>query len=86
MKQGENSRIAIHLYPKSARNAVEGWEEDTSGKSWLKVRVTAPPENGKANKALIKLLSSYYDTPKSGIMIVSGETSRYKTIEINRRD
>lgn len=82
MKQGENRRIPVHLHPKSAKNAVEGWEEDAAGQRWLKVRVTAPPEDGKANKALIKLLSDHFNLPKSCIRLVSGDTSRKKMIEI----
>jgi len=72
--------IAVHLYPKSARSEVEGEEADAAGKIWLKVRVTAPPEDGKANKAMLKLLAKHWGCPVSALSIVSGETSRYKQI------
>lgn len=48
----------------------------------LKVLVTAAPEKGKANEALIKLLSEYFDIPKGVISIIRGETERNKLIEI----
>lgn len=76
--------VAIHVLPKSSANKIEGWVEDASGKSWLKVRLTAAPTDGKANTALLKLLAKEWDVPKSALLIVSGEKSRYKTVTINR--
>ncbi len=68
--------ITVRLTPKSSRDAVEGAE---SG-AWLKVRVRAVPEDGKANKALIALLSKRSGFAKSRIRLQSGATSRLKTI------
>ena len=48
----------------------------------LKVYVTTAPEDGKANGAVIKLLSKYYKIPKSRIVIIKGITARDKTILI----
>lgn len=45
--------------------------------------MTAPPVDGKANKALIKLLADEFRIPKSGIRIVQGETSRDKLVELS---
>lgn len=50
----------------------------------LKVHVKAPPAEGKANVAVIKLLSEYFDVPKSYITLVSGGVSKNKVVEINR--
>lgn len=72
--------IPIHAYPKSPANRIEGWVEDASGQHWLKVRVTAAPEDGKANKALLKLLAKTWNLPVSSLSVVSGETSRYKRV------
>jgi uncharacterized protein (TIGR00251 family) len=47
------------------------------------VRVTAPPDKGKANQALISLIAKALGAPKSSVVIVSGETSRLKILEIN---
>ena len=48
----------------------------------LKVRVTAPPTNGEANQAVIRLLARTLKVPPSGIRIVRGRTSRQKTLEV----
>jgi len=57
-------------------------EVSADGQSHLKARVTAVPEKGKANKALIALLSKSLKVPKSMITVVSGETSRQKILRI----
>ncbi len=49
----------------------------------LAVKVAAPPDKGKANAAIIKLLAKTLGAPKSAFIIASGETSRLKTIDIN---
>jgi uncharacterized protein len=72
--------IAVHVTPKSGKNAVEGLVKDASGKEWLKVRLACVPEDGKANKALLKLLAETWDCPFSSLSIISGETSRHKII------
>jgi uncharacterized protein len=48
----------------------------------LQARVTAPPDKGKANEALIVLVARALEIPKSNVKIVSGDTSRLKTLEI----
>ncbi len=47
------------------------------------VSVHAPPQEGKANKALIELLANYFSVPKSSVRIVRGQTGRKKLIEID---
>jgi uncharacterized protein (TIGR00251 family) len=75
-------RFSVRLTPKGGRDALEGWIAAADGNLHLKARVSAPPEGGKANKALIALLSKQLDAPKSAIRIVSGETARLKVVEI----
>jgi uncharacterized protein (TIGR00251 family) len=75
-------RLKLRLQPKSSANRIDGCECQEDGTSLLKCRVTAVPENGKANAALLALLAKAWGIPKSSIAIVSGETSRNKTIEI----
>lgn len=77
----EEKLIAIHVVPKSSKNAIEGIVKDANGKEWLKVKLTVVPEDGKANKALIKLLSKEWKIPQSHLEIVSGHTSKYKIIK-----
>jgi len=48
----------------------------------LKVKINEPPINGRANRRLIEILARYFKTNKSNIRIVSGFTSRNKTVEI----
>lgn len=78
----EALRFAVRLTPRGGRNAIDGWAEDASGKRHLKARVSLPPEDGKANTALIALLAKSLAIPKSSIRIAAGGTSRLKTIEI----
>lgn len=75
-------RIIVHLTPKASQNKVEGWTEDVKGEKILRVKVTAVPESGKANDALIKLLSAFFKVPKSKISLIRGASSRIKYIEI----
>jgi len=74
--------ITIKLTPGARQNAIIGWEEDLFGERTLKVQVTEIPEKGKANKALIKLLSKEWKIPKGAITIKRGETSRTKILEV----
>ncbi len=75
-------RITVKLTPKAAKNAVMGWMQDAQGQDILKCCVTAIPEKGKANQALIKLLSKYWKVPKSNITLIRGETEPVKILEI----
>ncbi len=72
----------VRLTPKGGRDAVEGWEKASDGSEHLKARVRAVPEDGKANAALIALLSDVLAVPKSAIHIASGAASRLKRVEI----
>ncbi|TVQ83301.1 MAG: DUF167 domain-containing protein [Micavibrio sp.] len=73
-------RLYIRVSPKSRRNAIIGIAEDGNGGSVLKIAVSAVPENGKSNQAVIKLLSKTFGIAKSDIRIISGDTSRNKTL------
>lgn len=70
----------IYATPKSAKNAMEGEWVDADGKIYLKVRITAAPEDGKANKAIIKYLAKEWGIPASQMEIIRGDTSRRKTL------
>lgn len=71
----------LRLTPKGGRDAIEGWSRAADGSIHLKARVSAPPDKGKANEALIALLADHLHIPKSTIAIAGGETARLKTIE-----
>ena len=74
-------RFRVRLTPKGGRDAIDGWWTDGTGRA-LKARVAAPPEDGKANTALIGLLARTLDVRKSDVRIASGAASRMKTIEV----
>jgi len=75
------TRIRVRLTPKGGRDAIDGWS-DHIGERVLKTRVTAPPEDGKANAALIALLAKALGIARSNIRITGGATSRLKSLEI----
>lgn len=75
-------RVAIRLTPKAARDRIDGVAADADGGAVLKVAVTAVPEDGKANAALIKLLSKQWRLPRSAMEIVQGATDRRKVLHI----
>ena len=70
-------KLCIKVIPSSSKDCIAGWLEDT-----LRVKVKAPPEKGKANKAVIKVLEKSLELPKGSIHITSGTTSSRKIIEI----
>lgn len=72
----------LRLTAKGGRDAVEGWVDGADGVEYLKARVSAVPEHGKANDALIVLLSKTFGIAKSAIHIAAGHSARLKTIEI----
>lgn len=71
----------IHVQPKASKNAVAGLYDDA-----LKIRLTAPPVDGAANKMCIAFLSKITGISKSAMTIASGQTSRFKQIEIQCGD
>ncbi len=74
--------LQVRLTPKGGRDAVEGWAEGAGGISYLKARVRAAPEDGKANAALLELLAETLSVPKSALRIAAGGSARLKRIEI----
>lgn len=75
--------INLHITPNSAKNQIIGWKEGAGGKKELKIKIAAPPEDGKANAELIKFLSKQWQVPKSSLEITGGETSRHKRLKIH---
>lgn len=72
----------MRVSPKASRDAIGPMVADGQGNAVLKVAVTAAPEDGKANRAVAKLLARAWRLPKSSVEIISGETARAKTIRI----
>lgn len=79
-------QLTVYLTPKSSCNKIEGWARDDKGRKILRIKVTAVPEDGKANTALIKLLSTVLGIPHSRIFLIRGGASRIKKLEIEGED
>lgn len=75
-------RLAVRLTPGAKGDSVDGAETDAAGKTWLRIRLAAPPVDGKANAALIKLLAKRWRLPKSALAIASGATARNKVLSL----
>jgi hypothetical protein len=74
---GTGVRIAVRVVPRAPRTAIEGVR---AGR--LLVRVTAPPVDSAANDAVVAAIAAALDLPRRAISIVSGATSRNKTVEV----
>ena len=80
------ARLVVRLTPKASADRIDGWDADEQGRAYLKVRVTAPPIEGRANEALIAFLAKRLKVPKSRLSLVAGDTSRLKQIEVEGLD
>lgn len=75
------SRLQIKVSPGASRNAIGEWLGDT-----LKLRVTAAPERGKANEAVIDLLAEALGLPKSRLSVARGQGQSQKLIDVEGLD
>lgn len=75
------SELLVSVTPNAGRTEIVGWKADA-----LKIRVAAPPVDGKANKELIQYLAKNLGVPKSEIEIVSGHTNKRKRIRLPLSD
>jgi hypothetical protein len=74
---GNDIIVKVKIVPGSSKNKIIGVYNDS-----LKITITAPPVEGKANKKCIAYLAKYFDVAKSKIEIISGQTSKNKLIKI----
>jgi hypothetical protein len=70
--------LKIRLHPGAKKNETAGTLADGT----IKINLTAPPIDGRANKALIEYLAREYGVPKARITLKSGQKSRLKLVEI----
>jgi uncharacterized protein YggU (UPF0235/DUF167 family) len=80
---GSKLSFYVRLTPKGGRDAIEGWGKGADGGAHLKVRVSAVPENGKANAALVSLIAKALGIAKSAVSVAGGHTARLKHLEID---
>ena len=71
-------KITVHVKPGARRNSVEKQPDGS-----YRVRVTAPPVDGKANKKLIELLAEHFHKPRRYFTIIRGGSSKQKIIEVS---
>ena len=69
--------FAVRVQPRARRNAIVGELGDA-----LKIALTAPPVNGRANDGCVEFLAAVFELPRASITIVSGQSSRNKVIRV----
>ena len=72
--------LTLRIIPNSSKNEIIKTE------GMIKVKITAPPVDGKANKALVDFLSKTFKIPKTSFKIIKGETSKDKTLSVSVLD
>lgn len=70
--------LTVHASPNAKKTEVTGWLDDNT----VKIKIAAPPREGKANKELVRFLAEYYKKPKAAIKIVRGTLTKIKQVEI----
>jgi uncharacterized protein len=69
--------FSVKVHPRARKNAITGTLGDA-----LKLALTAPPVEGRANQAVIEFFADLFDIPRSSVTIASGETSRNKVVRV----
>ncbi len=75
--RGEAVRFAVRVKPRASRDLVRGVHEGA-----LEVSVTAPPVEGEANAAVVKLVASALGVGRSAVSVVAGATGKQKVLEV----
>jgi uncharacterized protein (TIGR00251 family) len=76
---GEDLLLAVHVQPKASRDRIDGIHGDR-----LKVRITAPPVDGRANEHLLRFLAGEFGVPRRRVVLLAGDSGRAKRIRIER--
>lgn len=79
---GRGLLLDVRATPKASRDEVTGFAPAADGSLSLAVKVTAPPDKGKANEAVARAIAKASGIPKSAIELVSGETDRNKVFAV----
>ena len=75
------TRLRLRVAPGAGRTQIVG----RHGEAW-KLRVASPPERGRANAAVLRLLAETLDVPERSLVLVSGHASRDKVVELHGLD
>ena len=75
-------QLRVLAVPNARTSEVVGWEDDSRAGRVLRVKIAAPPVDGKANAALRDFLAERFGLPKSKVSLEKGDTSRIKTFTL----
>lgn len=75
--QPEGVRLTLHVQPGARKSEIAGEHGEA-----LKIRLAAPPVEGKANAELVRWLASYLGLPRKSVVLLSGERNRHKIVAI----
>jgi uncharacterized protein len=73
----ESSVLVVRVTPRAGRDEISGWHGEE-----LRVRLRAPPVDGRANEALVRLIASRLRVPPSSIELITGATARIKRLRV----
>jgi hypothetical protein len=76
-ESGGSVSFAVRVHPRAKKNAITGTMGDA-----LKLSLTTPPVEGRANQACIEFFAKLFKVPRSSVTIAAGETSRNKVIRV----
>lgn len=77
VRDGEGTRLAVQAAPRASRSEIVGLHGDA-----VRIRLNAPPVDGKANHALLEFLSETLRVPVRSLVLLSGDASRRKVVRI----
>jgi len=77
-----STRLQLRVSPGASRSAVVGRHSADPERPAWKLRVSAPPEDGKANKAVVRLLADTLSLPRTDVTIVAGHAARDKVVSV----
>ncbi|MFD0893533.1 DUF167 domain-containing protein [Luteolibacter ambystomatis] len=75
-------KLVVLAVPNASRSEISGWEDDPRAGRVLRVRIAAPPVEGKANAALRDFLAKSLGLSKAAVVLEKGDGSRVKTFRI----
>lgn len=75
--------VRLRVTPRGGGDRIEGLARDAEGGCFLRLRVSAVAEKGRANEAVVKLLAKAWRLPRTALAITAGETGRNKVVTIS---
>lgn len=82
-EDGDDVLLMLHVQPGAKRTEVAGVHGE-GAEARLKIRLAAPPVDGKANAELLRFLAAAFAVPRRAVTLRRGETSRQKTVKVTR--